>query len=249
MSAAKYSKLFTSFLSPDETDARKAQSIGNDTALMFLRDGDSRLVSDSSHRFNCSALLNNADIATTDRALPRQARTTAATNGRSAPSSGTESTDCVKQSRPGAGSSTRLLRTTWQYPPSRAGGHTDTLTTRGHSHNHDGRGNSRFSSRANERTTVRAPARRLFARIKTVERLLGPRWSHRPDERSTRFSDDKNIGRRERSRWTTVVQLMVDHWSCSCCCLPPPPLSSYRVAVVVVVTSSSVVLRTVDCSK
>lgn len=128
MSAAKYSKLFTSFLSPDETDARKAQSIGNDTVLMFLRLGDSRLVSDSSHRFNCSALLNNADIATTDRALPRQARTTAATNGRSAPSSDTEGTDWVRQPQPGAGSSTKSSRTTWQYPPSRTGGHTDTHT-------------------------------------------------------------------------------------------------------------------------
>lgn len=61
MSAAKYSKLFTSFLSPDETDAKNAQSMGNETALMFLRTGDARLVSDSSQRFNCSALLNSAD--------------------------------------------------------------------------------------------------------------------------------------------------------------------------------------------
>lgn len=65
MSAARYSRLFTSFLSPDDTDARNAQSIGNDTVLMFLRAGDSRLVSDSSHRFSCSALLNNADMLTT----------------------------------------------------------------------------------------------------------------------------------------------------------------------------------------
>lgn len=229
MSAAKYSKLFTSFLSPDETDARNAQSIGNDTALMFLRDGDSRLVSDSSHRFNCSALLNNADIATSDRALPRQARTTAATNSRSAPSSGTESTDCVRQPRPHAGSSTMFSRTTWRYPPSRTGGQSHTLTTRGRSHDHDGRSNSRFPSRANERTTVRAPVVRTD---KTIERQSGPRGSHRPDERSTRISNDKNIGWRETRRRTTVVQLMVDHWSCSCCCCchpPPPPLSSYRL--------------------
>lgn len=61
ISAARYSRLFTSFLSPDETDAKKAQSIGNETALMFLRTDDARLVSDSSHRFNCSARLNSAD--------------------------------------------------------------------------------------------------------------------------------------------------------------------------------------------
>lgn len=66
MSAAKYSRLLTSFLSPDETDAKKAQSIGNETALMFLRTGDSWLVSDSSHRFSCSALLNSADMLKTD---------------------------------------------------------------------------------------------------------------------------------------------------------------------------------------
>jgi len=113
--------------------------MGNDTVLMFLREGDSRLVSDSSHRFNCSALLNNADIATTDRALPRQARTTAATNGRSAPSSGIESTDCVRQPRPSAGSATRFSRTTLQYPP---------LRTCARLHNHDDRSNSRFSSNA-----------------------------------------------------------------------------------------------------
>lgn len=64
MSAEKYSKLFTSFLSPEATDARKAQSIGNETVLMFLRTADSLLVSDSSHRFSCSALLNSADMMT-----------------------------------------------------------------------------------------------------------------------------------------------------------------------------------------
>lgn len=64
MSAEKYRRLFTSFLSPDATDARKAQSIGNETVLMFLRTADSLLVSDSSHRFSCSALLNSADMMT-----------------------------------------------------------------------------------------------------------------------------------------------------------------------------------------
>lgn len=76
MSAAKYNKLFTSFLSPDETDARKAQSMGKETALMFLRTGDSRLVSDSSHRFNCSALLNRADIAMSKFLRPKPSAAT-----------------------------------------------------------------------------------------------------------------------------------------------------------------------------
>lgn len=39
--------------------------MGNETALMFLRTGDSWLVSDSSHRFNCSARLNSADMLKT----------------------------------------------------------------------------------------------------------------------------------------------------------------------------------------
>lgn len=41
---------------------------------MFLRTGDSWLVSDSSHRFNCSALLNSADMLTTPRNTRRSCR-------------------------------------------------------------------------------------------------------------------------------------------------------------------------------
>ncbi|CAI6351610.1 unnamed protein product [Macrosiphum euphorbiae] len=42
-----------------------------------------------------------------------------------------------------------------------------------------------------------------------------PRWSHRPDERSTRFSDDKNIG--------TTREKTLDH----CCTTDGGPLKLF----------------------